>query len=127
MQADISGTQRKILTSSVRPVLSSHGEAGIPLQDGKTMPFVVARGWSAPAGTYPEAFYIVDPSTSEVLYESRVREEAIWGLQALTDLEDEVTEHISLKPGQYQIVFSLGGARGGELEVEAFEVADEAA
>ena len=127
MQADISGTQRKTLTSSVRPALARHGGEGIPLQDGKTMPFVVERGWSAPAGTYPEAFYIVDPATSEVLYESPVREEAIWGLQALTDLTDEVTEHISLKPGQYQIVFSLGGARGGEIEVEAFEVADEAA
>lgn len=127
MQADISGTQRKILTSSVRPALSGHGDHGIPLQDGKTMPFVVERGWSAPAGTYSEAFYIVEPATGEVLYESPVREEAIWGLQALTDLKDEVTEHISLKPGQYQIVFSLGGARGGEIEVEAFEVADEAA
>ena len=127
MQADISGTQRKILTSRVRPVLASHGESGIPLQDGKAMPFIVERGWSAPAGTYPEAFYIVDPKTGEVLYESPVREEAIWGLQALTDLRDEVHEHISLSPGQYQIVFSLGGARGGELDVEAFEVADEAA
>lgn len=127
MEADISGTQRKILTSSVRPARTDHGDQGIPLQDGKSLPFVVERGWSAPAGTYPEAFYIVDPKTDEVLYESPVRETAIWGLQALTDLRSEITDHITLKPGQYQIVFSLGGFRGGELEVEAFEVADEAA
>ena len=127
MEADISGTQRKTLTSSVRPAQISHGETGIPLQDGKTLPFIVERGWSAPAGTYPEAFYIVDPKTSEVLYESAVRERDIWGLQALTDVRDEVDGQINLKPGQYQIVFSLGGARGGELDVEAFEVAEEAA
>lgn len=127
MEADISGTQRKILTSSVRPARANQGDQGIPLQDGKSLPFVVERGWSAPAGTYPEAFYLVDPKTGEVLYESSVREEAIWGLQALTHLRDEITDHITLKPGQYQIVFSLGGFRGGELEVEAFEVADEAA
>lgn len=127
MEADISGMQRKTLTSAVRPALANHGLTGIPLQEGKTLPFIVERGWSAPAGTYSEAFYIVNPKTSEVLYESPVREEAIWGLQALTDLRDEVTHHITLEPGQYQIVFSLGGARGGELEVEAFEVAEEAA
>ena len=127
MEADINGTQRKILTSSVRPVRPNQGDHGIPLQDGKSLPFVVERGWSAPAGTYPEAFYIVDPKTDEVLYESPVREQAIWGLQALTDLSDEVTDHITLEAGQYQIVFSLGGFRGGEIEVEAFEVADEAA
>jgi hypothetical protein len=127
MQADISGAQRKILTSSVRPAQATYGAVGIPLQDGHTLPFVVERGWSAPAGTYSEAFYLVDPSTREVLYDSGLREEAIWGLQALTDLRNEVTEQLTLAPGQYRIVFSLGGIQGGELDIEAFEVAEEAA
>lgn len=127
MEADISGTQRKTLTSGVRPARPSHGTSGIPLQEGKSLPFIVERGWSAPAGTYPERFFVVDPKSREVIYESPERLEAIWGLQALTELSDEVDAHLTLEPGQYQIVFSLGGVQGGELEVEAFEVAEEAA
>ncbi|HEV2754689.1 MAG TPA: hypothetical protein VG318_02790 [Actinomycetota bacterium] len=123
MEAQISGTQRKVMGSSVRPVKLSHGDSGIPVRDGRTLPFRVQRSWSAPAGVYPEQWFLVRPDTREVLYEGPVVERAIWGLQGLTEVADDVTEPIRLDPGQYLVVFALGGHMGGELEVEAAQTA----
>lgn len=127
MQADIDGHQRKVVTSRVRPARAAHGDSGIPLRRGRTLPFVVERAWNAPMGHYPEQFFIVDPQTRVVLYESAVAERAIWGLQSLTEVADEVTEPVELAPGRYLVVFALGGVKGGEIEVEATEVEDAAA
>jgi hypothetical protein len=129
VEALINGPQRKVMTSWVRPARSIHGETGIPVRSGKTLPFVVHREWSAPAGYYPEQWFLVMPVTREVVYEGPVRQLLVWGLQSLTPVEDRVVEpHLDLLPGKYLIVFSLGGIKGGELEVEAIEVpAEEAA
>ncbi len=127
MEADVNGPQRGVKTSEVRPVSAEAGSAGIGLRDGRTVPFRVARGWVAPAGYYQEAWYLVQPDTKEVLYEAPVRLTRIWGLQGLTELVDEVTDAIALAPGRYLIVFALGGIKGGEVEVEAFEAVEEAA
>lgn len=121
MEAQIDGTQRKVFGASVRPVGAGTSTSGIVLRNGRSLPFRVTRSWSAPAGVYPEAWYLVKPDTREVLYESDVRETAIWGLQGLTDLVDEVREPLPLEGGRYLIVFALGGVKGGELEVEAAE------
>lgn len=121
MEAQISGTQRKVMGSSVRPVKLSQGTSGIPVRSGKTLPFRVERSWSAPAGVYPEQWFLVHPDTREVLYEGRPVERAIWGLQGLTDVADDVVEPIGLEPGSYLVVFSLGGHMGGQAEAEAFE------
>lgn len=123
MEAQITGTQRKVMSSSVRPVKVSHGTSGIPLRGGRTLPFRVERSWSAPAGMYPEQWFLVRPDTREVLYEGPPVERAIWGLQGLTDVVDEVTEPIALQPGPYAVVFSLGGQMGGQIDVEAAEAA----
>lgn len=127
MEADISGPQRKVIASSVRPLRAQHGATGIAVRSGSTLPFAVARSWIAPAGYYPEQWFLVDPSTREVLYESPVRDGLIWGLQAATDLVDEVRAPVRLAPGSYQIVFALGGLKGGELAVEATEAPSEEA
>lgn len=127
MQADIAGNQRKVVRSHVRPVRSSHGTQGISVRDGKTLPFVVGRGWNAPAGNYPEAFYIVDPTSGEVYYESPSETRLIWGLPSVTDVVTEVSDPVDLPPGTYQVVFALGGIKGGEATVEASEVDSEAA
>ena len=127
MEADISGNQRKLVRSRIRPVRSTYGTDGIAVRDGKTLPFVVARGWNAPAGYYPEAFYIVNPETAEVYYESPRATRLIWGLPAVTDVETEVGQPIELPPGTYQIVFALGGIKGGETTVEVTEVDTQAA
>ena len=127
MEADISGSQRKVLTSSVAPARREFGETGIPVRDGKTLPFKVARGWSAPAGLYIEQFYLIDPESREVLYESPAVERSLWGLQGLSEFETEVRDPTPLSPGKYAVVFSLGGLMGGETPVEAFEVSAEEA
>ena len=48
MEADINGSQRKVLISSVAPLRRNLGDAGIPARDGKSLPFKVTREWSAP-------------------------------------------------------------------------------
>ena len=111
----------------MRPLRLAHGEQGIPLRDGHTLPFAVLREWSAPAGRYTEAWYLVHPETREVLYERPGHEVLIWGLQSGTELRDEVTEGFALQPGTYLVVFALGGLMGGQAEVEAVEVDAEAA
>lgn len=128
MEADIGGAQRKVVVAAVRPLDRAVAESGIALRGGHTLPFAVARAWSAPAGVYAEQWFLVDPSTREVLFESELRETSIWGLQSLTELTDEVVVPIDLSPGTYLVVFALGGVKGGEIEVEASEPpAEEAA
>lgn len=118
-QADINGPQRKIVAAGVRPGRAAWGTDGIVVRDGKTLPFEVSRAWSAPAGYYPEQWFLVRPETKEVLYESPARTELVKGLQAPTEFVDRVAEPFDLEPGSYQIVFSLAGLKGGEIQVTA--------
>jgi hypothetical protein len=120
--ADIEGTQIKVLSGGVRPVRLSHGEAGIPVDGGVTLPFLVERRWNAPAGRYPEQWFLVDPSTREILYEGPEKQLLIWGLAAWTDATTEVPGGFPLAPGTYQIVFALGGAMGGQVDVATTDV-----
>lgn len=122
MEADIAGHQRKIVRAGVRPAKAVHGEAGIALRSGHTLPFVVARTWNAPAGHYVEQWFLVHPETNEVLYQGPSRETQVWGLQGLSEFKDEVAEPIALVPGRYLVVFALGGLRGGDIEIEAAEI-----
>ncbi len=127
VEADVGGLQRKVVSSMVRPLHPSHGASGIPLKGGETLPFVVRRSWSAPAGHYAEGWYLVDQATRQVLYQSSGREVRVWGLQSWTEFSDTVTERLALRPGEYLIVFALGGVKGGELVVPASEAIDDAA
>ncbi|HET7481874.1 MAG TPA: hypothetical protein VFK89_03340 [Actinomycetota bacterium] len=121
MEADISGSQRKIIGTTIRPARAVHGSEGIAVRDGATLPFVVTRWWSAPAGYYPEQWFLVHPQTTEVLYERPAHTELIRGLQAITELTDTVDEPIPLSPGTYLLVFALAGLKGGEVEVTVAE------
>lgn len=125
--ADIDGHQRKIVMSEVRPTRAAHGDEGIPLRNGRTLPFEVIRAWNAPAGHYTEAWYLVDPDTREVLYEGPQRTTSIWGLQSWTEFTDEVTDSIPLTARNYLVVFALGGVMGGQMDVSAREAAAETA
>ena len=128
MEADVHGSQRKVLGAAAAPLKRAHGDEGIPLRGGQSLPFAVTRQWSAPAGHYTERWYLVHPDTREILFEGREREISVWGLQSLTELRDEVMEPIELEPGTYLLVFSLGGLLGGQFEIEASEApAEEAA
>lgn len=125
--ADIDGPQRKIVRAAVRPARLALGEAGVPIRGGRTLPFVVERGWNAPLGYYTETWYLVEPSTGEVLLEGPSRVRLIRGLPAVTDIVDEVRESSPLAPGDYKIVFALDGFKGGEIDVRATEVTEEVA
>jgi hypothetical protein len=127
MEAEINGAQRKVLVSSAAPLKPSHGDSGIAVRGGRSLPFVLRREWSAPAGHYQETWYLIVPATREVVYEGPRREISVWGLQSLTALADEVVEPIPLEPGTYEIVFSLGNLMGGTLEVEAVDAPEEEA
>lgn len=127
MEADISGPQRKVVESSVAPLRPARGSSGIALRGDRTAPFRVRRVWSAPAGHYLEAFYLIDPETREVLFEGPQRETLVLGLQARTEIVDEIREPIALEPGSYEAVFVLGGVMGGTLPVEAFAESERAA
>ena len=120
--ADIDGNQIKILTGGVRPARLSHGENGIPVEAGVTLPFVVERRWNAPAGYYPEQWFLIDPTSREILYEGPEQQLLIWGLASWTDATTEVPGGFALTPGDYEIVFALGGTRGGEAAVSTTEV-----
>ncbi len=121
MEADVAGPQRTVVESRVAPLRRSHGEWGIATRSGKTLPFKVNRMWSAPAGHYPEQWFLVNPGSREVLYEGPLEERMIWGLQSPTEVTDEVTDEIALDPGVYLVVFALGGILGGQAEVHAYE------
>jgi hypothetical protein len=121
--ADIDGHQRKIVSASVRPARAAHGNTGISLSGGRTLPFVVTRGWNAPAGNYIEAWYLIDPETREVLFEGPSRRASVWGLLSWTEFTDTIEESVPLEPGNYEIVFALSGLLGGRTPVEAREVA----
>jgi hypothetical protein len=125
--ADIDGHQRKIVSWAIRPARAEHGAAGLVLRDGRSLPFVVERSWNAPAGNYPERWYIVDPASREVLYEGPERLARIWGLQSWTELRDQISTPIELRPGSYWLVFALGGIMGGQVDFEAAEAEAEAA
>ena len=120
-EADISGSQRKVISTTVAPLRRSEGDAGIPVKGGRTLPFRVSRLWSAPAGHYSEHFYIVAPESREVLFEGPEHLLLIWGLQAPTEINDRIEEPVELEPGTYKLFFALGGVSGEEMEVEARE------
>lgn len=127
MQADINGPQRKILTASVRPSKAAHGTEGIAVRDGLSLPFVVTREWSAPAGYYSEQWFLTKPD-GEVMFEGPAETRLVWGLQSRSEFVDTVHTPVALEPGGYQIVFSLDRLRGGEIDVTVTEApAEEAA
>jgi hypothetical protein len=127
VEADLEGHQRKTVKSAIQPLRAAHGTDGIALAGGSTLPFVVTRWWNAPAGNYPETWYLIDPATNEVLHEGPVKLVLVWGLQSLTEVSDKVTEPVTLSPGRYRIVFALGGVRGGEADVDAHAISGEEA
>jgi hypothetical protein len=125
--AEISGPQRSILSFTVKPAKLSHGTTGIPLRDGRTLPFTVWRQWIAPAGHYAERFYLVNKETREIIYEGPERLVSAWGLQGATEVTTEITDSFPLGADAYLLVFALGGVSGGEFEVAAAEIPSEGA
>ncbi len=117
--ADIDGHQRKIVQASVTPARRDDGDSGIALKDGRSLPFVIDRAWNAPAGIYPEQWFLVHPESREVLHEGPIHMRQVWGLLSWTEFTEQVDEPIAIEPGTYLLVFALGGIMGGQTEIEA--------
>ena len=127
MEADISGSQRKVIAHSVRPLRSGLGAQGITVRRGRAQPFTVTRSWSAPAGFYGEQWFLVEPDTRRVVFEGPLQMALLRGLQAPTRLTDEVRTSFKVEPGSYKLVFALDGLQGGEVDVQVLEAPSEEA
>jgi hypothetical protein len=92
-------------------------ELGIPLEDGKTSPFVVERGWVGPAGTYIEEWSI--RRGDRVLYRHPPAYIEVRGFQSVRRFTDTVRTPLTLEPGHYDIVLVVEGYRMASFGVEA--------
>ena len=92
-------------------------ESGLPLENGRTAPFVVDRGWVGPAGTYIEEWSI--RRGDKVLYRHPAAYIEVRGFQAVRRFTDTVRTPLALEPGDYDIVLVVEGYRMGSFTVEA--------
>jgi hypothetical protein len=93
-------------------------EEGIALEDGRTRPFVVERGWSGPGGTYVEQWSILREGRY-VVHQSRPRYISVRGMQTVSKEVDRVDRPIAMEPGTYDLVFTVEGFRMGAVKIEA--------
>lgn len=101
-------------------------ESSIHVRDGHTLPFIVERGWSGPAGSYVE-HWSIRRGGREVIYQGPTRTVRVWSMQAITEFTDHVDEPIELEPGTYQLVFVVEGRFMGARDIEVTAVDDAAA
>ena len=95
-------------------------EDGIRLNNGRTMPFLVERTWSGPAGGYNEQWSI-RRGGKEIVYSSESKPVWVKGLQSIRTYTDRVDEPISLDAGTYNLVFIAEGYFMGSREITAAE------
>lgn len=100
-------------------------EEGILTDEGRTLPFVVERAWSGPAGNYIEEWSI--RRGRDVLYRHAPRGIKVWGMQAVSRFEDVVEDPIELEEGTYLLVFVVEGRYMGSVEIEVSPVSEAAA
>ena len=93
-------------------------EDGILLQDGYTLPFLVERGWSGPAGHYIEEWWIA-AGNGPVLFHFGWHEIFVHGLQSVSRFVDRVDHRIPLEPGRYHLAFGIMGVFMGAVDFEA--------
>ncbi|MGH2722450.1 MAG: hypothetical protein ACRDJO_12750 [Actinomycetota bacterium] len=93
-------------------------EEGILLEDGRSRPFTVERGWSGPAGTYVEQWAILREGRY-VVHQSKPGYIFVRGPQAVSREADRVDKPIAMEPGTYDLVFVAEGFRMGSVKIEA--------
>lgn len=101
-------------------------ESTIEVRDGKSLPFLVERSWSGPAGHYIEQWSL-RRGMREVVYKSQPNSVFVRGIQSLTTHTDRVEEAIPLEPGSYRLVFVVEGHFMGSVEVEVVSTGSAAA
>lgn len=100
-------------------------DEGITISEGRTLPFLVERQWSGPAGNYWETWSI-RRGGREILYASKPQLIRTSGMQSVREFVDRVTEPIEIDPGKYHLVFVIEGLFMGSTEIEVTS-SDEAA
>lgn len=93
-------------------------EEGIPLEDGRSRPFTVERGWSGPAGTYIEQWTLLREGRY-VVAQSKPRYIKVRGVQSVSVEVDRFDRPIPMEAGTYDLVFVVEGYRMGAVQVEA--------
>ncbi|MGH2810264.1 MAG: hypothetical protein ACRDIA_05220 [Actinomycetota bacterium] len=111
--------QLELVTARVAPA-EEPLEDGIRLKNGKTLPFLVERTWSGPAGSYNEQWSI-RRGGKEIVYGSESKPIWVKGLQSIRTYTDRVDEPISLEAGTYNLVFVAEGYFMGSREITAAE------
>src|SRR5579863_9190132 len=92
----------KLVAPKVAPATASW-ESGLPVENGRTAPFIVDRGWVGPAGTYIEEWSI--RRGDEILYRHPPAYISVRGHQAVRRFTDTVQAPVTLEPGIYDITF----------------------
>lgn len=101
-------------------------EEGIVTVDGKTLPFLVERSWSGPAGNYVEQWSI-RRSMGETIYQSDAKYVFVRGIQSITKHVDRVDEPIWMEPGAYRLVFVIEGFFMGSADIQVVPAGSAAA
>lgn len=92
-------------------------EDGIVLDGSKTLPFVVSRAWSGPAGRYNEQWSI-RRGMNEIIYQAEPRTIFVRGIQSVTSHSDRIDGPIEMNPGAYRLVFVVEGFYLGSAEIQ---------
>lgn len=95
-------------------------EEGIRLKQGRTLPFLVERSWSGPAGSYIEQWSI-RRGGKDILFSSDPKSIWVRGPQSIRSFVDRMEEPITLEPGTYNLVFVAEGYFMGSREITASE------
>lgn len=113
-EADV---QLELVKAKVAP-LEHWWEDGVELQDGYTLPFLVERGWSGPAGHYVEEWWIA-AGNGPVLFHFGWNEIFVHGPQSVSTFVDRVLHRIPLEPGRYHLAFGIMGLFMGAVDFDA--------
>lgn len=92
-------------------------EEGIAIAEGKTLPFLMERSWSGPAGNYVEQWSI-RRAMGEIIYQGEPKYVFVRGIQSATLHVDQVDEPFSMEPGTYRLVFVVEGFFMGAAEIQ---------
>jgi hypothetical protein len=93
-------------------------EDGIALEEGRSRPFLVERGWSGPGGTYIEQWTILKEGRY-VVHQGRPKYISVRGMQSISKEVDRIERPIEMEPGEYDLVFVVEGFRMGSVKIEA--------
>lgn len=115
----------ELVRAKVRPGDRPYDE-GIPVESGRTRPFIVERSWIGPMGHYRESWSI-RAGDGSVIFEGPTKEIFVKGFQSIRTFTDRVDTPVSLEPGKYTLAFKVEGVFMDSVDIEAAEGSSAAA